>query len=154
MKHPNVKLMISAAKLSITYKNLLSKVACNLEKENCMLHGCPLCPGPLILNQYLYELMEIESEIVDNTLNYKQWTTTDRCELLSLTETIDDFVERLTDQVVQLKSHHFIAKSQSQYLRNRKNNLKPNEGIIQGDFSENFRFLIQDEIQSYHWENV
>ena len=29
--------------------------------------------------------------------------------------------------------------------------MSANEGIVLGDFAENYQFLIQDEIQSYHW---
>ena len=32
-------------------------------------------------------------------------------------------------------------------------NLQPDEMIIQGDFAEDYSIMVQDEIQSYHWEN-
>ena len=38
-----------------------------------------------------------------------------------------------------------------QYL---KDNLKEEQVIIQMDFSENYSYVLQDEIQSYHWENL
>ena len=37
------------------------------------------------------------------------------------------------------------------FLKNKKESLLPNEAIVLCDFAENFQFLIQDEIQSYHW---
>ena len=27
------------------------------------------------------------------------------------------------------------------------------EIIVQGDFAENYSYVVQDEIQSFHWEN-
>ena len=37
------------------------------------------------------------------------------------------------------------------YLRECKENLKHDECIILGDFAENYQFVVQDEVQSYHW---
>ena len=31
--------------------------------------------------------------------------------------------------------------------------MKPLDIILQGDFTENFSYVVQDEIQSFHWEN-
>ena len=36
-------------------------------------------------------------------------------------------------------------------MRVKKESLKTNEVIVLGDFAENYQFLMQDEIQSYHW---
>lgn len=38
-------------------------------------------------------------------------------------------------------------------MKFKKNYLADNECIIVGDFSENFAFVVQDEIQSHHWSN-
>ena len=45
----------------------------------------------------------------------------------------------------------FLAKCQANFLRAKKESLKANEVIIIRDFAENYQFLVQDEIQSYHW---
>jgi len=50
-----------------------------------------------------------------------------------------------------LTSHSFIAKGQAQYLKDRKTNLQPDTAIIPADFSENYSYVIQDEVQGYHW---
>ena len=44
-----------------------------------------------------------------------------------------------------------LAKCQANFLRAKKESLKVNEMIVLGDFAENYQFLVQDEIQSYHW---
>ena len=49
--------------------------------------------------------------------------------------------------------HHYISKSQSQYLKQLKLNLKHDEVIVVGDFSENYAFIVQDASQSFHWTN-
>lgn len=46
-------------------------------------------------------------------------------------------------------SHHFISEVQSNF-KEFKDNLK-DKCLVIGDFSENFTFCVQDEIQNYHW---
>ena len=50
-----------------------------------------------------------------------------------------------------LTAHFFISKSQSQYLKCRKELLGENAEIVLLDFAENYQFVIQDKIQSFHW---
>ena len=53
-----------------------------------------------------------------------------------------------------MAAHSFIAKFQSNYLRECKGNLEENEIIILGDFAENYSFVVQDEVQGFHWNNL
>ena len=47
-----------------------------------------------------------------------------------------------------------MAKAQQKYMNNLKSSLKSKtEIIVQGDFAENFSYVVQDEIQSFHWDN-
>ena len=48
----------------------------------------------------------------------------------------------------------FIAKCQSNYLRECKENWEENEVIILGDFAKNYCFVVQDEVQGFHWNNL
>ena len=50
----------------------------------------------------------------------------------------------------KLTTHSYLAKCQAQYLNDKKQSLH-SEVLVLGDFAENYQFLIQDEIQSYHW---
>jgi hypothetical protein len=47
--------------------------------------------------------------------------------------------------------HDFVAKQQISFMNDGKENLKVGEFYVIGDFYENFRFVIQDEAQGYHW---
>ena len=47
--------------------------------------------------------------------------------------------------------HDLTAKMQSNFFNEKKNDLKPGEVMIGGDFSENFTPVIQDAIQAHHW---
>ena len=50
-----------------------------------------------------------------------------------------------------MTSHSLITKAQAQYLKQCKNDLKPGDFVILLDFAQRYTFLIQDEVQSYHW---
>lgn len=71
----------------------------------------------------------------------------------TITKKTDEFAKFFESQLNQLLAHDFIAQKQSQFFKNRKENLKDNEMLIICDFSENYTFVIQDEIQAYHWVN-
>ena len=69
---------------------------------------------------------------------------------IELLECIDKLIKKLTD----IKSHYFISKSQSVYLKSIKKNLALDSVIILLDYSENYSFIYQDAIQSVHWDNT
>ena len=50
--------------------------------------------------------------------------------------------------------HDFIAKMQSRFASKTKESLQPGEYLVIADFSENYSAVIQDEIQSYHWNST
>ena len=72
---------------------------------------------------------------------------------ITCTLPLDEFVEQLREQLDEVTSHSFIARSQSQYLSKLKEKLKCGEVIILGDFAENVSFIVRDEIQGYHWND-
>lgn len=53
----------------------------------------------------------------------------------------------------KLQAHDLIAKMQTNFMRQKKENLEEGEFLVLADFSENFSFVVQDEIQSFHWNN-
>ena len=46
-----------------------------------------------------------------------------------------------------------MAKQQSSYQRKCKENLGLSSAAILLDFSENYTFCFQDEVQDYHWSH-
>ena len=53
--HQNVKLFVSVIPGNFEYKDILSKVVCNIDLRKCMLHLCSYCPGKTNLNKFLAE---------------------------------------------------------------------------------------------------
>ena len=50
--HQNVKLLVSVISGNFEYKDILSKVVCNINLRKCMLHLCSNCPGKTNLNKF------------------------------------------------------------------------------------------------------
>ena len=50
--HQNVKLLVSVIPGNFEYKDILSKVVCNINLRKCMLHLCSNCPGKTNLNKF------------------------------------------------------------------------------------------------------
>lgn len=62
-----------------------------------------------------------------------------------------EFVDEFCHQLKKLNTHDFIAKKQSNYFKEKKENLPENEIIVLMDFSENLAFEIQDAVQQHHY---
>ena len=114
--------------------------------EQCMMGHCKSCPGKDGAVEFL------QSHDIPDEVQYKQWVTTDRTTLLTITQPRDEYIDNLADLLHKLTRHSYVAKSQSDYTKFLKNNITAHKLIIQGDFAENYSFVNQDEIQSFHWE--
>ena len=57
----------------------------------------------------------------------------------------------LIDAIDKLTKHSCLAKCQARYLNDKKQSLHSEEVSLLDGFAENYQFLIQDEIQIYHW---
>lgn len=53
--------------------------------------------------------------------------------------------------MTHLLQHDFIARKQSSFFEIQKQNLKTNEFLVISDFSENYTFIVQNAVQSFHW---
>ena len=112
------------------------------------MHQCESWPGRAGLKQFLDEqLSDVDSE---SEFHYNQWDTTDRASLTTAA-TYEEYKDVLIDAIDKLTKHSYLAKCQAQYLNDKKQSLRSEEALVLDDFAENYQFLIQDEIQSYHW---
>ena len=88
-----------------------------------------------------------------DTVEVKQWTQTDRANLETKVMSTDEFIDAFTAMLIKLSIHDFTAKMQARFVQETKENLKEGEYLVIADFSENYSFVVQDEIQSFHWNN-
>jgi hypothetical protein len=102
------------------------------------------------LENYLFEQLQPEIDEDDEndpfTIQFQQWTNVDHSELVQQIRPVDDFISLVVEKLNNLTAHSYIAKSQARYLKKCKEELKENEVI-----AENYQFIIQEEIQGFHW---
>ena len=147
--HQNAVLLVDAVNWECSYKDLIEKVVCDSDNKICMMHRCESCPGSAALKEFLdHELSHLD---MDSEFHYSQWQTTDRATLATLTTTFEEYKEILINSINNLTRHSYLAKAQARYVKSKKESLGANEVMVLGDFAENYQYLIQDEIQSYHW---
>ena len=94
----------------IKYQHLLSKLMCNPPSISCWLGECPNCEDSSNLSNSLEETfkrLDIEE------VTYKQWESIDRTELVTHTDKLPEFVEKLIEKLQTLKLHHFIHAQQT-----------------------------------------
>ena len=149
--HQNMKSIL--APLGISHYELYELIVCNVTNKECMIHRCPNCPKNMQrLEARLYDLLgDYDDETI---IEYSQWTTTDRANLVSFRENVSEYVALIIQQLEKLTSHSFISKCQSKNLKELKESLEEKHVIILGDFAENYSFVVQDEVQGFHWNNL
>ena len=92
--------------------------------------------------------------ISDGEIKFCQYTVTDRANLINCVENVETYIENVIKKVQSIMVHSYIAKAQSEHLQKLKNEIKSDSIIFLGDFVENYRFVVQDEVQSFHWRNL
>ena len=147
--HQNSILLVNAIQWKFTYKDLMAILVCDIGRNECMIHRCAEYPGTDNLKVFLdEELKDIDTE---EEFQFNQWQSTDRSQLITQTVTLYEYKELLVSIIDKLTSQSCIAQFQSSYLKVLKKNLSVNECVVLGGFAENYEFVVQDEIQSYHW---
>ena len=158
--HQNTKLMIEGTKLPQltaksktpinTYHDCFNYVLCKFTNKACWLGHCPLCPPKDELHNFLTSIFEATGQ---TEVTYTQWVSTDRSEIRTITEPTNEFINKFCDKLLLLRKHSFVSKKQSASFSKMKDNLQEGEVLVQGDFSENYKIVVQDESQSFHWNN-
>ena len=112
--------MLKSAQIEEIYQDLISMMVCNSSDKNCMLQRCEDCPGDGIVLEYLESKFEDRAEYI----TFAQWITTDRTEMIHQTLTVSEYIKMLVIKLTKLLSHSFIAKQQSNFLKQRKQSLE------------------------------
>ena len=95
--HQNTKLMFIGSKLSILshknfthYRHCLAAIMCNPPSRDCYMSTCTQCPGTDQLHEKLQATLDTNA--VDS-VQYQQWTNTDRSSLITIVQTVEEFLE-------------------------------------------------------------
>lgn len=114
----------------VTYHDAFKKIICNNPTPECYLDKCESCLCTDALKDFLKSVLA-DHDI--DRIEYQCWQQTDRSTLRTEISDAEDFVEELCERQMKLKSHSFIAKQQSSFLKYLKNSLK-GEFLILCDF--------------------
>ena len=97
------------------------------------------------MHKYLVELCNEGND--DEYVTFKQWTTVDQAELITIrnNNNLNILISKLDST-----AHCYFAQAHSHYLNIVKAELK-SEDLVLGDLAENYKFVVQDEIQGFHW---
>ena len=150
MHHQNAILLVNALSAPCTYNDLMKMIVCDVQRNECMLHRCSECPDTKPLRDFV--TADLVRSVIDE-MEYSQWQSTDRPTLIKSKSSTEEYIDTLVSAISDLTAHSFISKCQSRYFKNCRENLSPISCIIVLDFAENYKFVGQDEIQSFHWNN-
>ena len=95
-------------------------------------------------------MIDASDEPSVDVITCKEWIYVERTGLETVVRQTDSFVDHVLESLVSLKRHDFIAKQQSAFLRNKKQQLVDGEVIVSADFAENYLFVLQDAAHGYH----
>ena len=158
VSHQNVKLMIAGARLEALtkgefrhYSDCLAYIQCDPPTADCANGICEECRGTQPLKVELEAIME-ENGV--ESVQYSQWVNTDRANLETHVVPVADFLDLFMEYLLKLRLHDFIARQQAKFISEKKETLGSGEFLVVADFSENYSFVIQDEVQSFHWNNL
>ena len=129
------------------------KSVCDIENRECMLHFCKNCPGEQGVKNYLNHLEKLTEK---DEVKYSRWVSTDRSTIETVNVPVETFIEDLSAMIRKLTRHHYIAKAQTHYMQSITQDAEklPDDTVVAiGDFSENYKYLVQDCSQGYHWTN-
>jgi hypothetical protein len=159
--HQNMKLMFAGSHLANltsnddhplkTPQDCVQKLQCNPPSINCCLGQCSECGSIEVLSQQIEKAFD---ENFIDTVTFKKWTCTDRSTLETMVQKVDDFLTEFLNSLKVYQRHAFLTKMQSNFYKESKENLKKGEVLVHLDFAENYSFVVQDEVQSFHWNNT
>ena len=120
--------MLPALDPSLKYREMLAKLVCSLECENCMyyqvnpgIHRCSQCPDSTELSQFL------QSQLTGDEVTYSEWVSEEgQTVMKKTTDPADVFVDKLFSMLQHLCRHHYVSEKQAKFFKHLKENLKEN----------------------------
>ena len=83
-----------------------------------MIHRCPNCPASnTLLQDFLFNTIGDFGD--DDVIEFSKWTTTDRSNLTHHTETVNEYVNIVIEQLHILTAYSYLSKCQSRYCQSR-----------------------------------
>lgn len=123
--------------------DLLSVTICNQQSPDCMKSRCNTC-------SHLFQIL-LDEKLVSKQIEVEQWNL-GKLETKSFSDAT--LKKELTEQFTKLTEHLYNITRQAKELRMQKDNLKPNQVLLQTDFAQNFQIKHQSEVMAAHWKST
>lgn len=147
--HENFKLLLEStcsSKIGSKTEKIIGEILCEEATNECWLGLCSSCPRDEKIDALFTEIDE------DDEISFYQWVSTDRTDLSLLTESATLFCDRIRSYIPKITLHCFINRQQHTFFESLKKKLETEKAIMANvDFGQNYTFVIQDSVQSYHW---
>ena len=88
---------------------------------------------------------------MDEKVTFQMWNSTDRTSMSTLVDTLEEFIDTLCNKIDALTNHSFITKSHSAQLKKIEEGLPADTTIVICEFTENYQYVIQEEVKIDHW---
>ena len=99
---------------SSSYRQMTKLCVCDVDKNDCMMGHCDNYLDLSVLKSFLRNKLKIINS--DETIQFSQWVSTDRSQLVKEESKFDDFIENLVGKFVKLMKYHYVAKKQAEFL--------------------------------------
>lgn len=126
-------------------------VTCDEPTEKCYFRHCIKCPS---IDLFVNLLSTAFSEREIDQISFKQWIKQKQMTLETLVKDSNDFISYLSERIIDLLPHAYIAQEQSKFSRDLKENLKDGEFHATVGYAENFAFVVQHAAPGFHWNNI
>lgn len=148
--HENVNLLLKAHNsFPNDYVQLLNIVPSDNHSTASMKNTCDKCKNNLLFDEFVKTIPEDQ---LQESLKWYQWnrdSNSNECVRFLNEGTLSDVIDELKNQMEKFILHSYEKSVQSDYFKQLRED--PTKCVLQVDFSENFTFLTQNEIQSAHW---
>lgn len=149
--HENIRLLLSSINvLPNTTSELVRLLVCENCSEECFYQTCDECGNLRKLHSTIAMLSEAD---LDMEIKFFQWLN-DETKTVSrqrICSSLHEALEKLKKKLPQFLQHVYVKRQQELFFQDIKKHIPLNTLILHFDFSENYSFISQDEIQSAHW---
>nr|XP_042913577.1 uncharacterized protein LOC122273608 [Parasteatoda tepidariorum] len=148
--HENVRLLLEGISFfPNSTSDFIKVIICANPTEQCYYQTCNSCENL----KNLQIVVENSEKNLDEDIKLFQWMKDENNALAKqkICLSINEAFEKLKGKLPQFLQHAFIKQQQEIFFESFKSNMQPNVLLLHFDFSENYSFFSQDEIQSAHW---
>ena len=112
-----------------------------------MMQKCETCKNLSLWHELTKEVLD-ENDVKQLHYAQQQKNQNDHLKRVKLSGTMTGIIDLITSKLEFFLYHDFVKNAQTKSFQDRENNLAKNEVLYHFDFSENYQFIPQDEIQS------